>query len=149
MYILCNKCHHGIRVRGGDPNDIELMFKEGEYTFVCYHCESKEVVAGPAVDGDLQGWFIIELSAQEAHLAMVGMGIPEERECAMEIVRGILTSQPVKEVKARTIPNTGRSAIDYIMMEDGTTLFLCASTHGAQVYRIRKPHSYVKEMGNG
>ena len=94
-------------------------------------------------------WAIIDLSPHEAHLAMEGMGIPAERECAAEIVRKLFQEQRVRDVVVRPVSNTGKSVLDAVHFDDGTALFLCASSHGAQVYRIRKPHSYVKEIDNG
>jgi len=151
MYILCNDCHRGIRVMG-NSEDVEGMFGERSYwhgKYKCYACESMNVVAGPAGPEVHEKWTIITLDPHETHLAMEGMGIPEERECAAEIVIDQFLKFRITTVLARPISNTGRSVIDAFVFEDGTKMFLTASSHGAQVYRIRKPHSYVKEMDNG
>ena len=75
---------------------------------------------------------------------MEGLGLPEERECAAEVVHLLLHSFPIRDAKVRSVPNTGRSVIDSIEFEDGTVMFLGSSVHGALVYRIRKPHKYTE-----
>lgn len=146
MFIICNNCKTGLRV-SGDANELQALAERESHE--CPNCRCACTVA-PFVDNAvLQEKNVIPLTAQEAFLSLEGMGIPEERECAAEIVMSLLLKQSIKEVEAHTVPNTGRSVIESLTLDDGTTIYLGSSTHGALVYRIRRPHSYVKAVENG
>jgi hypothetical protein len=86
-----------------------------------------------------------DLKPIEAHLLFEGMGFPEERDCVAEVVCQELTKR-VSKVHAVTLQGTGRTVLDALELEDGTTLFFSGSAHGALVYRIRKPNPYVAKV---
>jgi hypothetical protein len=87
----------------------------------------------------------ISLSVQEAFIAFSGAGLPEEGECSATRVHQLLTAQSIKDVQTRHIAGTSRCTLDYIELEDGTKLYLGASSHGACVYRVQPPHHYAEE----
>jgi len=147
MYVICTNCREGLRVVGELAEVKSLIEDRAEHR--CYACGG-ECEVGLFADNDLiREKRIRTLTPMEAHLALEGLGLPEERECAAEIVVGVFQQKKVTNVLARSVPNTGRSVIDSIEFEDGTTVFLGSSTHGALVYRIRRPHSYTEAaLGN-
>jgi hypothetical protein len=151
MYFICDDLHFALRVVG-DPEEIESLLGEGspQKNAVCPECPStrrKVLQKGVFMDSELLtkvAPVLRELSPIEAHLALEGLGFPEERQCAAEIVRQVMR-MPVKSVQARDIRGTSRTVIDSITYEDGTTLFMSGSGWGALVYRIRKPKPYVSK----
>jgi hypothetical protein len=89
----------------------------------------------------------VYLTPQEAFVAFAGGGLPEESECSAARVAQLLKGARVKDVTTRHIQGTSRCALDSIELEDGTKLYLGASTHGASVYRVQAPHSYTRGAG--
>jgi hypothetical protein len=84
------------------------------------------------------------LNPMEAFVAFSGAGLPSEDECSSARVRGLLETKRVKSVVTRHIRGTSRCTLDCIELEDGTKLYLGASTHGACVYRVQSPHIYAE-----
>jgi hypothetical protein len=84
------------------------------------------------------------LTPQEAFIAFSGAGLPSECECSAAAVRALLCGASVKLASTRHIQGTNRCTIDFLELMDGTRLYLGSSTHGACVYRVQKPHSYVE-----
>ena len=80
---------------------------------------------------------ITYLSAFEAFSAFNGAGLPGEQECSASRVSELLKGCSIKDVLVRHIKGTNRCTLDQIQLNDGTVLFLGASTHGACVYRVR------------
>ncbi len=142
MFLVCDNCKKCLHVVGDSAELKELL--EARDVYPCYAC-GEPCTSAPFADSSLlRELQVIELSPMEAHLALEGMGLPSERECAAEIVRALFRENKVKDVAVRAIPHTGRSVVDSVEFVDGTTLFLGSSAHGALVYRIRKPHSYTE-----
>lgn len=142
MFVLCESCKAGLRVTG-DEEEVSSFFDSRDVA-PCFACGKACQVAKFVDSTILDGMNVHTVSVMEAHLAFERMGLPAERECAAEIVEKVLTEQRIVGVKAATVPNTGRSVIESLELEDGTVLYLGSSVHGALVYRIRKPHRYVK-----
>lgn len=140
MYVVCSNCDSGLRVVGDAAEIKSLVSDRSDHP--CFYCGCPCTVGAFADNDLLRVKNIRTVSPMEAHLAFEGMGLPSERECAAEIVETLLQSKQIKHAKVRSIPNTGRSVIDSIGFEDGTVMYLGASTHGALVYRIRRPHTY-------
>jgi hypothetical protein len=88
---------------------------------------------------------VADVSPSEALSALHGLGLPKERECSPAAVQQLLTGVTIKRVVTRTIRNSHRSILEYIEIEDGTRVYLAASTHGATVYRISPRGSYLEE----
>lgn len=145
MFYVCSCLRFAIRVVG-NPEERELLLGPGtphEHP-VCPECGGA-LEAAPFIDAELllrvQN-VLRELSPMEAHLAFEQMGFPEERSCGEDTVRAVL-NQKVVGVRAREIRGTGRTVLDSLTMEDGTTVFLSGSGWGALVYRVRKPRPYT------
>jgi hypothetical protein len=85
-----------------------------------------------------------DLTTKEAFIAFSGVGLPEEQECGASVVRNLILEQGVKDVTTRHIANTKRCLLERITLNDGTELYLGASSLGACVYRIKKASSYVE-----
>lgn len=146
MFIICNNCKLGLRITDAQE-EIQSMLV-GRDHIPCPECQCPCTTA-PFVDNAvLQEKRVRSVTAMEAFLAIEGQGFPEERECAAEIVEKVLLEQRIKEVKVHSVPNTGRSVIELLTLEDGTVIYFGSSVHGALVYRIRRPHSYVKAVEN-
>jgi len=147
MFIICDSCPAGLRVVG-EAEEIRSLIS-GREKYSCYSC-GDTVSLAPFADNDvLRIKDVRTVSPMEAHLALEGLGLPEERECAAEIVASLLIHQKIKKVTTRSVPNTGRSVLEAIEFEDGTTMFLGSSAHGALVYRIRRPFKYTERaLGN-
>lgn len=146
MFLICDNCPCGIRVVGV-REDIEVLVGRGSPHYGNYKCPQCNLlmVSAEHVGGEvLNRKQVRDLSPQEAHLAFEGLGFPSERDCVHDIVAQELTTKAVKRVKGKTVPGTNRSSIDELELEDGTTIFLSGSAHGALVYRIRKPQPYVE-----
>ena len=85
------------------------------------------------------------LTPHEVYLALEGLGFPEERVCTAEAASELFRTQRVTKTHIIDILGTGRSVVDHIVFEDGTTLFLSGSAWGAIIYRIRKPRPYANK----
>lgn len=147
MFILCERCHFGLHVQG-DVREIESLVGERSPHWNRHQCPECGAlcVAAPFADASVTGSKHMHfLTPMEAHLLFEGMGLPEERDCVADIVREEL-KKPIKAVKVFTVANTNRSVLESIELEDGTTIFLSGSAHGALVYRIRKPHLYADQV---
>lgn len=142
MFIVCERCPFGLEVMG-ELKDVSDLRSSNQ---VCPEC------GGPCtkskfIDQEARGARTIRrLNPQEAHLVFEGMGFPEERACVDEIVAQELTTKRVVTVRGVTIPNTARTVVHELVLEDGTTMFFGASSHGAVVYRIRKPNPYSSQV---
>lgn len=149
IHVVCEECKAGLRISPGAPGEVEGLFESwhpDEYP--CFRCgktakfvERIDSLALPTID-------LHDVTPHEAFLAMNGLGIPAERECGPELVARTFLEKRVKRVSTRFIKNSHRSVVDHLEFEDGTRLFLGASAHGAIVYRISPPHSYVKESAD-
>lgn len=145
MFYVCSCLRFAIRVMGGvEDRDTLLGTCTPHAHPTCPECGGP-LVAAAFVDAALLSrvqHVLRELSPMEAHLAFEKMGFPEERSCGEDTVRAVLC-QKVTSVHVHEIRGTGRTVLESLTMEDGTTVFLSGSGWGALVYRVRKPHPYV------
>ncbi len=88
---------------------------------------------------------VTDLTPLEAFAAFSGVGLPTEHETSAAEVCRLLEGSTIKQAFTRHIPGTNRGCLDKLVLEDGTVLFIGASSHGASVYRIQKPGTYVPE----
>jgi hypothetical protein len=147
MFIICEKCRFGLQVLGGSE-DIDHLVGEGSPHWGRHQCPlcGGLCKAAPFADAAVTAAkHMRSLTPMEAHLLFEGMGFPEERDCVADIVKEEL-KKPIKRVKAFTVPNTNRSVLESLELEDGTTVFLSGCAEGALVYRIRKPHLYSDQV---
>jgi len=141
IYFVCTKCKVGLRVSPGDPLEAELLEDD---TLDCWRCNGpveKVVSVDPAAVSQMD---IVDVTPQEAYCALMGVGLPKERECSAEAVRKLLVEHKVVKVDARQIKNSHRCVVNYLELDDGTKVYFSASANGATVYRIAPKHSYVE-----
>lgn len=146
MYYVCTCLRFAIRVLGDAEEQEALLGTRSPHTeLLCPECR-RVLKAAPFIEPDLlvrvQG-ILRELSPLEAHFVFEDLGFPEERSCGEDTVRSVLVSHKIKEASIREIRGTGRTVVDSLTLEDGTTVFLSGSGWGALVYRVRKPMPYT------
>ncbi len=76
-------------------------------------------------------------------MAFNKVGLPGEHECGATVVEKLLKEHRIVDIDARHISGTNRCTLDQLKLDNGMILFLASSVHGACVYRITKPESYV------
>lgn len=149
MYVVCPSLDFAVHVITDDASEARaLLMPEGRAPR-CPQCR-RDLSLAPFLDNELlaRTQFVMrELTPLETFHAIEELGFPEERDCGEEVVRSVMQQQKVKSVQVKSVRGTGRSVIDSITMEDGTTLFLNGSGWGALVYRIRKPAPYSSREG--
>jgi hypothetical protein len=152
ILIVCRKCGCGLRISPGQVGDVsesENLFGRGSTLYPdkypCFRCEQPSEFVPAAEAEALRAIELFDVTPQEALAAMNGLGLPSEQDCSASAVVELFT-KPVRRVHARPIRNSHRCLLDHIEFEDGTKLYLGSSAHGATVYRIARPHSYVKEV---
>lgn len=153
IFIACLKCSSATRVAGDMEGSENLVGPGSDWwpsSFPCRKagCDGKAQVLESVDPEALAQFDIVELTPQEAFVAFHGLGVPEEQECGVLAVEQIF-QKPIKRVRAWNIKGAGRSVIDFIEFDDGTRMYLGASTYGATVYRIAKVHSYTESALNG
>jgi hypothetical protein len=149
MYFICPELHFALRAVGGDANEVAALLgpTSPQANAACPECH-KPLKQGVFIDASLLARVtpvLREVTPLEAHLALEGLGFPDERDCAEEIVRGVLLGKSIRSVQAHGIRGTHRTVIDSITFEDGTTMFFSGSQWGALVYRLRKPNPFLSK----
>jgi hypothetical protein len=89
---------------------------------------------------------VVDLTAEELLAALHGLGLPDEQDAAFERISDILQTTRIKRVVGKTVPGTKRCVVEHLLLEDGTKVYLGASSYGAVVYRVVKPTSYVQRL---
>lgn len=142
MYIVCACGGFALRVVGeADEIDRYINPTFRGCALLCPECKAP-LHSAEHIDAALSqriAPILREVTPHEAHLAIEGMGFPEERDCVADVVRTVLEGDQIDSISIRTIKGTGRSALDSIMMKSGATVFLGGSAWGALVYRVRSP----------
>lgn len=146
--IVCKVCSTALRVNG-ELNEVEtLVGQTSEYwpnRYPCFRCNAfAEGFLTPEVSHTV--WSVVEVfdvTAQEAFAALHGMGIPAERNCCSDVILPLLQAVGVK-ARGRDVRGQQRFILNELELPDGTKLHLAPSPEGPLVYRITKPHSYVK-----
>lgn len=151
MIFLCTACFHAIRVMENfDGQETTLLSPPPSYQGTeCLFCRSKETLHKEevAIDpGLMQKLQMRDLSDVEFFGAIDGLGLPEERFCDLDTLQGVMVGKKVKLVVGKSIPNTSRTLIDYLILEDGSRIYFGAGAQGAVVYRLVKPFKYSERM---
>lgn len=146
--VVCTDCKHAINVIGEVAEVDHLVGQHSDFWpngYKCWTCSGQMTgFLTPEVSAAaMRELYVYELGVQEAYAALMGLGIPDERVCTAESVMQLFESAGL-QVKGKTFRGQHRYFIDEIQFPDGTKLHLGASPQGAAVYRITKPHSYVK-----
>ena len=148
MYFVCASLHFAVRVSGDTQEVQDLLGEQTPHASTkCPECHAS-LLRSEFLDDTLAtavAPVLRVLTPYETHLALEGMGFPEEQECSVESLRKVLLSQPIRSISAKDVPYTQRSSLESITLEDGATIFLAASGYGALVYRIRKANPYTSK----
>lgn len=148
MYFACSCLRFALRVTGSAEECAALLGPGTPHEHAkCPECGS-QLQHASFLDSDTLAriqFVVREVTPMEAHLVLEGLGFPEERSCGEDTVRAALVGQRIRAVDVREIRGTGRTVVDNITLEDGTTLFLAGSGWGATVYRVRAPNPYVSK----
>ncbi len=146
--IVCTACKLALNVVGEMSEVAQLVGQQSEFwqdRYTCFQCNGSAQgfltaeVSAPAMR-ELQ---VYSVSATEAFAAMLGLGLPEERNCCSDVIVPLLEAVGVK-VHGKESRGVQRFYLDAIELPDGTKLHLGASPQGACIYRITKPHSYAR-----
>ena len=147
IYIVWPKSRLVIRVTGRDDRIAELAGDESHWYPDQYPNPVRDQyelgsVAEAADASALGNVELKELSAEEAFVALSGLGFPEERDCRPCAVRQQFASA-VRRIEAEPLPGTNRTLIRSIVFDEGSELFLGAAPEGAIAYRLSKHHRAV------
>jgi hypothetical protein len=149
IFYACTSvsCSAILRVAGFDGDEVNLLIgRESEWfpdKYPCPTCGERMAVHTKCPEADPK---FIDLSPQEAYSAFCGAGLPSEQECSASRVRELLITQRITDVRVRHIRGTNRCTLDQIILENGLTLHMASSTHGASVYRIQAPGAFVEAL---
>jgi rubredoxin len=153
LVVVCSGCGAVYRVLQGDLASSDVDHLVGSASafwpngYVCPKCNA-QASGGPeeSLPRSIQTTDIIDMSAEEFHAALYGLGLPDERVASIEEVSRVLSSGTVKRVVGEDVTNTKRCTIDFIEMSDGSRIYLGASIHGAVVYRVVNPAAYARRV---
>jgi len=154
MIIVCLKCSVGIRIISEDLKEMELLVgTKSEYwpnQYPCYKCgKMASGVHEAEISADAsRALSIIDLSVHETYAALNGLGVPSEQTCCREVLEQLLESSGIK-LHGRQLRGQTRFIVDRLELADGTMLYFGASSQGAAIYRIVKPHHYTKQLLDG
>lgn len=148
--IFCEHCTHALRVNG-DAVDVDSLLGQGsDYwpdRYPCYNCGKKaQGFLTPEISAmALSVMRVVDVNAQEAFAALNGLGVPSERTCCAEVIEELFDRHGI-HVKGHQTSGQPRYLVEELSFTDGTRIQLGASPQGALIYRIVKPHSYVKAL---
>ena len=149
LVLLCGHCGAIYRCLDTEGAVDILVGNRSEFwpdKYLCPNCGGQ--ITGQHEEALPKGFHCdraMDLRPQELLVAMLGMGLPEEHRTTIAEVSSLLLSSKIKSVRGSNIPNTTRCVLDYIELEDGTRIYTGASSHGATIYKITKPHNYTKK----
>lgn len=151
--IVCTACKKMLNVVGEVSEVDMLVGQRSDFwpnKYVCFSCSGPaEGFLTPEVSAAaIRELDVYDVTPQEAFAALGGLGIPAERTCCADVVVPLFEAVGLK-VKGKELRGMTRYFLDEIEMPDGTKLFLGASPHGAVIYRITRPHSYVRTNNVG
>lgn len=154
MLVICSSmmCRTVTRIMASSPS--ELTYLVGERSewwpkkYVCPACDGQAsgVYEGSIDPNEFKDFNVGELEAQDYFRFMMGVGLPEEQDCRLEVLQDIFHRGKVNKIAGKVIPGSKRFHLEWLEMEDGTTLYFGASTYGATVYRITKRPDYTKKV---
>lgn len=151
MLIVCTHCRLALRVIG-DQGEIEsLIGRMSELAQLGYPCagcgRQTEAIRETEADPEaLSRMKVVDATPHEAFAAVYGLGLPSERACEPAVIDELLRTHRIVGVKLRPVPGSRRCCIDELTLEDGTRMFLGASSQGALVYRIVNRSSYAERV---
>ena len=154
IFIACNKCNHALFVSGDEREVSILVGPNSDFWPDKYRCAScgtlgAQACLSPEVDPVVLATRIVSnVTAEEAFAALNGLGLPEERVCSEELIEALFERQGIKVKGRQLCGNLPRYILDSLTFADGTCVHLGASSYGAILYRVVKPHSYVDAVAD-
>lgn len=152
LVVVCPGCGAVFRVLQTEQGtDVDhLVGRNSTYWPDGYTCPRCGSAAQGCDELDLprgaQTTDVLDLTAGELLAALHGLGLPDEQQCDFDRVATLLTTTRLKRIEGSTVAGTNRCMLDHLQLEDGTKIYLGASSHGAVVYRVVKPTSYVQRV---
>lgn len=151
MVIACAVCSLALRVTGDEHEASSLIGENSTYAstgYLCPRCrhpatcmKSHEASAVALARMD-----VVECTVHEAFAALEGLGLPEERKCALVDVQEFFRSHTIRRVQGKDVLGSARCVVEYLEAQDGTRLYLGAGGDGAVVYRIVRPSNYANRV---
>lgn len=142
MYLRCSNftCRTTFLVMGEEDEQAHAVGEYSEFwpdKHMCPKCGQRMQLSDqPSTHTQI-------LEPQEARIALLGLGMPEELPCTQENVRRVLTESPVTYVHTSLARGSDRVYVEYLVLRDGTRIYFGATTHGACALRIVKPRRHT------
>lgn len=158
MLVICAKltCKTVTRIYANSAGELTGLVGEASGWWPDkYHCPNCEGTATAVYEGQIDpkefdGFNVRELEAQDFFRFMMGVGLPEESDCTLEVLTDVFKAGKVGKLAGHRIAGTKRFCVEWLEMEDGTRLYFGASAHGATIFRIvRKTNFAEKVTGDG
>lgn len=145
LHIYCQACDRIGSIVGEMAQTRNVVGEDSKYYPDHYRCGSCQAPGAHAVEltnTPTNGYF---LSVEEFLAVQYNLGVPSEHLATVPILTELLTNAQIAKISAEPIANTNQCVLNSITLVDGTVLYLSASSHGATVYRIKKPFSYTEK----
>lgn len=151
IFIACLSCHLTLQVEGDNSEVNTLVGTASEYWPTGYTCSDCGKPARGLLAQEISAQAasklrVVCVTPQEAFAALNGLGLPEERSCQLQDVQDLLSSVGIRSIRGKNIRGATHCVVDYLELKDGSKVYLGPSMEGAVIYRITRPHSYVKEQ---
>lgn len=157
MLVVCASvsCKTVTRIYASSVSELTgLVGERSEWWPSRYKCPSCEGQATAVYEGrvdpnEFQGFDIRSLEAADFFRFMMGVGLPEEMECQLEVLVEIFKAGKVAKLAGHPVRGSKHFCMDWMEMEDGTRLYFGASSHGATIFRITKKTNFAeREAGD-
>ena len=147
ILVVCKHCKGALRVTNMDAQHSPLL-GSGSDQFRCPFCDSKDILVTQGMyidDAALGSLKIRDVSYEESFAALMGLGLPEESTCCVEVLTELFQSHGIA-LKGKRVVGATRVVIECMTLSDGTKVHFAASPMGATIYKISKPMSYVDRV---
>ena len=148
IYIFCSSCKVALHISPGEPGECEALFgPQCEWypdKYPCFKCgENKATIETTDVGSEVE---VHDVTPREAYAAVMGLGVPTERECSAEAIRKLLNGRTIKKVSVSQLRDSHRCLIDHLELDDGSKVYFGAGSCGSIVYRVTPPYSYTEAI---
>lgn len=135
----CSECSVTFRCICEPDEVATLRTAEATSECKCPYCDKKLV---PYMEHDADETLlkrVVDLSYSEMFPMLMGLGLPAQRDCNLELIKEILNKNTITSIAGTEIDTISgkRSIIHSIKLSNGTALYFGSSSHGAVCYRIR------------
>jgi hypothetical protein len=153
MLVVCSSldCLTVTRILSQSADElVSLVGERSDFYPNRYSCPRCDTPASVVYEGNVdpnqfKDFSVMELEAQDYFRFLMGVGLPEEQDCRIEVLQSIFHENKVKNIAGHSISGTKRFCVDWLEMENGTKLYFGSSTNGATIYRITKKPEYTKK----